>query len=268
MLGLFFRTVGLVGLFSSFATAADMPVKAPIPAAVPIYSWSGFYIGGHAGYGWGEPDSTVDFNDPVFAEGPILPAAPASYSKTVDGFIGGGQLGWNYQIGSFVAGLEADISYADIKGGASAAAPLLPPFITTFAYSESQSLKWFGTVRGRLGYTPTSNWLLYATGGLAYGEVQAQTHLVFFDILGATSARYQGAGSETNLGWTIGGGAEVAFAGNWSVKLEYLYYDLGTVTVAGIRTPALPALFTVNDQDVNGHIVRFGFNYRFGHGAR
>jgi outer membrane immunogenic protein len=203
----------------------------------------------------------------VFAGGPILPAIPASYSKNVDGFMGGAQVGWNYQAGSFVAGLEADISFANVNGGAAAAGPLLPPFITTFAYAESQRLKWLGTARGRVGYTPTSNWLLYVTGGLAYGEVQGETHLLFFDILGATSAQYHGAKSETNLGWTVGGGTEIAFAGNWSVKLEYLYYDLGsTVTVAGIRTPVLPALFTVNDQDVNGHLVRAGLNYRFGPG--
>lgn len=264
MLGLALRTIAPVILFLSFAFSSSAAAAPP----APIYTWGGFYLGAHAGYGWGEPNSRIDWFDTVFADGPHPPAVPAAYSKGVDGFVGGGQFGWNYQMGSLVAGLEADISFTDINGAISRAGPLDPPFITPYAYEESLKLKWLGTVRGRLGFTPSNNWLLYVTGGLAYGEAQAETNLRFFDILGVQSAQYRGSATETKVGWTIGGGTEMALAGNWSARLEYLYYDLGTLNVSGLRDPAVPALFTVNDHDVNGHIVRVGFSYRLGHGAR
>jgi len=261
-----FGSIALFAFMFVPAMAADLPVKAPVVKAPPVavYNWTGFYIGGHAGYAWGDADSHIDFNDPVFAESPIPPAVPADYAKHVNGFIGGGQIGWNYQTGNLVAGVEADFSYSDINGDLSLRNTLVGFGGATFTYAESQRLRWFGTARGRIGVTPASNWLIYATGGFAYGKVNAETHLTFIDIFGVTSAQYHGAASTTRTGWTIGGGAEAAVAGNWTAKLEYLYYDLGSVEVLGVRTPVLPTLFTVNDQDVRGHIVRFGLNYRFG----
>ena len=227
------------------------------------YNWTGFYVGAHAGYGWGDPDSHIDWSNSVLADGPLPPAIPASYSKRMKGFIGGGQIGFNYQAGNLVLGVEADISFTGIKGDKAAGGLLNAPFGTPFAYSESQNLRWFGTARGRIGFTPASSWLIYATGGLAFGKVEAETHLTFIDIFGVPSARYDGAKSTTKTGWTLGGGAETALVNNWTAKLEYLYYDLGTVQVLGISNTPAP-FTTVNDHDVRGHIVRVGLNYRFG----
>jgi outer membrane immunogenic protein len=247
------------------AMAADMPVKAPVykaPPPSPVYDWTGIYLGAHAGYGWGDPDSHIDWSNSVLAGGPLPPAIPADYSKRTKGFIGGGQIGFNYQTGNLVFGVEGDIAYASIKGDLAVSGILLNTG-TPFAYSESQNLRWFGTARGRIGFTPASSWLIYATGGLAFGRVDAETHLKFFDNQGVLSARYDGATSTTKTGWTLGGGVEAALVNNWTAKLEYLYYDLGTVQVLGIKDSPAP-FTTVNDQDVRGHIVRLGLNYRFG----
>ena len=259
-------TIALLGPLCVPAAAADMPVKAPVMKAPPValYDWSGFYLGVHAGYGWGDPHSHIDWNDTVFAGGPVPPAIPADYTKRMRGFIGGGQIGWNHQTGILVVGAEADLSYTDIQGDVSVQSLLANFGGASFQYSESQRLRWFGTARGRIGFTPASNWLIYATGGLAFGKVNADTHLTFIDNTGVVTVQYIGAGSTTKTGWTAGGGVETVLLGNWTGKLEYLYYDLGAVRVSGIRTPVLPNLFTVNDQDVRGHIVRIGVNYRFG----
>lgn len=262
-----FGRISLLALLSVPAAAADMPMKAPAVQAPPVavYNWTGFYIGGHAGYGWGDAASHIDWSDPVFAGGPSPPAIPADYSKNTSGFIGGGQIGWNYQTGNLVVGVEADLSYANFKDDISLGGLLANFNGASFTYSESQRLRWFGTTRARIGFTPVSNWLIYATGGFAFGKVNAETHLTFIDNLGVTSAQYHGAASTTKSGWTIGGGAETALVGsNWTAKLEYLYYDLGTVEVLGVQTPLLSTLVTVNDQDVRGHIVRLGLNYKFG----
>jgi outer membrane immunogenic protein len=202
-------------------------------------------------------------------------AIPGQFDTHPSGFIGGGQIGYNYQLTpNWVAGLEADFQGADVKGNASVAPfttliPGLGNTVSSFG-AGSQRLDWFGTVRGRLGWLPVDPLLVYATGGLAYGHVK--TDVSFSDTLlpnnfnGSTTA----SGSTTRAGWTVGGGLEWMFSPRWSLKAEYLYYDLGDVTLnsalSPIETGSGLVETTVNIQSTAhyaGNIARGGVNYKF-----
>jgi outer membrane immunogenic protein len=267
---------------SGFAFAADMPVKAPLPAPtpVPVYSWTGWYVGLNAGGGW--QNTTID-NSVTSNSGsgtaifPALNAAiPQQLNTHPSGFIGGGQIGYNYQFApNWVAGFETDFQGANIKGTASAADSALDvtSSLFTVAGTGSQKIDWFGTLRGRLGWLPVDPLLVYATGGLAYGQVQ--TDVSFSGVRSPSSgiiAALNGSSatslSETRAGWTLGGGLEWMFAPRWTVKAEYLYYDLGTETLN--QTLALCAVGvgcdSANIQSAShfrGNIARAGVNYKF-----
>jgi outer membrane immunogenic protein len=237
------------------AHAADMPVKAPV--AAPSLNWTGWYVGLNAGYGWGDPGSHFDWNRLASSSAPLT---PNDYNIRTRGFIGGAQAGYNYQINTLLLGIETDIQFGNIKGTVTTPSTFLP-FLADFAHlSESQKINWFGTLRGRLGFLPMSNLLLYGTGGLAYGGVKAETD---FQYETPPFSHYQGSTSKTKTGWTVGGGAEWALNRAWSVKAEYLYYDLGTISVTGSQ-PGNTGFFTLVDQKVTGSIARLGLNYKLG----
>jgi outer membrane immunogenic protein len=221
-------SVAALGLIAAgAASAADLPsrkgpVMAPV-AYVPAFTWTGFYVGANAGYAWGQIDSTNlgivnPFSDP-------------------DGFIGGGQIGYNYQINQFVLGLEADFQGADLKSRA-----------TNFAgtVSASNEINWFGTVRGRVGYA-FDRFLPYFTGGFAYGNVKNKI----------TAPTFAFSDDNTQYGWTIGGGLEYAFTNNLTAKVEYLYVDLDkeSFSVPG-------GTFNAN-VETKFSVVRAGLNYKF-----
>jgi outer membrane immunogenic protein len=207
------------------ATAADLSVaplyKAPPPAMAPAYNWSGFYLGINGGGGWGHSNWDTS----------------ATRVNTSGGLVGG-TAGYNWQIGSAVLGLEGDIDWANLKGTNSSA--LCPAGCST-------SDTWLSTVRGRAGYA-FGGVLPYVTGGLALGDIRAAT------------PGFAGA-SETNAGWTAGGGIEFALPGNWSAKAEYLYVDLGRFN-CGVSCNGLPT----DNVSMHDNVVRAGVNYRFGWG--
>jgi outer membrane immunogenic protein len=192
---------------------------------------------------------------------------PGSLDLDDNGFSGGVQVGYNVQFNSIVVGLEADINYMGLDEEDSfsgAGIPgLAPDGVTT---SAKQELKWLGTVRGRLGFTPTPPLLVYATGGLAFGDVDQEARVT---VNGVDGPLWSGDNSETAVGWTIGAGVEYAITANWSAKLEYLYYDLGSQDNSALGNDvvrAIPALDGVdyrNETDTSGSIVRLGVNYRF-----
>ncbi len=238
--------------FNQIAAAADLPVKAPRdppPPRPPVYSWTGLYAGVNAGFGW---ENTINNTaTPIFCN-PVQPqcpgwadtaaaAVPQKFDTHPLGFIGGGQIGYNFQFASaWVAGVEADFQGANIKGNAIVpnAVPLSFPFVTvTDTGTGSQKLDWLGTVRGRVGWLPANPLLLYATGGLAYGHVQTavsfhnQTFLAPFCQCFTTDGSVSASDTTIRAGWTVGGGLEWMVAPNWSLKGEYLYYDLGTVSI-------------------------------------
>ncbi len=200
------------------ANAADM-YTGPVGGGYkdgPVYAevnWSGPYIGANVGYGW---SANTDYLDPT-------------------GVFGGAQIGYNFQRGHFVFGVEADFEGAGISDS------------NAVAKSE---MDWFGTVRGRLGYT-FDRALVYGTGGFAFGDVKNSCASV--SCGGVVSA------SETQTGWVVGGGVEYKFAPNWSGKVEYQYLDLD----APFSSPVGPLGYGAGDQ-TQVHTVRVGVNYFVG----
>lgn len=251
-----------------FASAADLPrMTSKAPVMVPVTGWTGWYAGLNAGYGWGNEAVAVTGDEFLMAIGIPNGVVPASIAKNPGGFIAGGQIGYNRQINQWVLGVEADLQWSDIKRRQSIATAVpggFPPFLTR----DEQKLEWLGTLRGRVGYVLAPQWLIYGTAGLAYGGVSlsgysALNHAVFPICTGS----YCGAGStsSTRVGWTAGAGVEYALTRPWSLKAEYLYYDLGGVS---LYMPDLlnrvPLTFQVHSVDFAGHVVRGGVNYRFG----
>jgi outer membrane immunogenic protein len=282
--------VAFLALIAGPAIAADMPVKAPILKAPPPPLWTGFYIGGNIGYSWGRSNSTLTFTDAT--SGAVLAATSNTFN--LDGLIGGGQIGHNWQSGSWVFGLEADIQASDQNGdtnsicpGGTAATPTVngtcsrghvgdtindPAVAVTDGLSER--LKWFGTARVRVGPTVVPTLLVYATGGLAYGGVSVTdiangTNVAgFTGANGATLTTVAGAlnTSTTRLGWTIGGGIEGMLGKNWTAKIEYLYIDLGSVSgtfTTPIIAPSGAFVAAGFTSHITDNILRVGINLKF-----
>ena len=211
-------TVGL----ASAASAADMPVYLKAPP--PVWSWTGFYLGGNVGYSWGKSATTVSFLD---VSGSVI--ASDTHTFDLNGVIGGGQVGYNWQKGSWVLGLETDIQASGQKGSSDFVCPTgICKATGPVTETLDQKLDWFGTVRGRLGFTVTPTVLLYGTGGLAYGDIKTD---------GTISDPTTFSTSTIKAGWTAGAGIEARIAGNWTAKLEYLYMDLGNVSGGLVGTP-------------------------------
>jgi outer membrane immunogenic protein len=238
----------------SAASAADLPApvytKAPV-IVDPGYNWTGFYVGGNIGYSWGTSRDTSTVSD---AAGTVL--FVSSDRSNLDGVVGGGQIGYNWQMQSWVWGLEADIQGTGEKGSRAFTFPGTPsifaPGLPAIPFALSQKIDWFGTVRGRAGVLVSPKVLLYVTGGLAYGEVD------FNETIGLAGF----SSSNTNVGWTVGAGIEGVVAGNWTAKLEYLYIDLGTVS--GSFTPVAGVITSNYSSHVTDNVLRVGLNYKFG----
>ena len=241
------------------ASAADLPARMYTKAApVPVmYNWSGFYGGFNIGGSWGHQDITGTGTN-------ALGTLVLTNSNHLDGVIGGGQIGYNWQgAGSpWVFGLEADIQGSGQKSDGAFFAPAgiivgvagAPAVFPASTVTYEDKLDWFGTVRGRIGYAvgDQGRWLPYITGGLAYG----QGSLNGAGNVGPTAVAF--TSSNTYVGWTIGGGLEWAFADKWSAKVEYLYMDLGS----GPTIP-LTATSNISAGRMTDNIGRFGINYHF-----
>jgi outer membrane immunogenic protein len=245
------------------ASAADMAVKAPpVVAPIAVYNWTGFYIGVNGGYGWNESQDVG-----VTGSAVVLISQPGTVPFRVPGLkpeggLVGGTVGYNWQFGRGVAGIEADFDWADISDSRVVDLPLVGPTVRT---SASQKIDFFGTVRGRLGFLATDQLLLFATGGLAYANVKNFANINEFFNAPVLGRQFIAGSDEIRYGWTIGGGAEWKFAPNWSVKGEYLWYDLGGQTIRGIQTnPANGVDFALYSFNTRGSIARAGINYQFG----
>jgi outer membrane immunogenic protein len=244
--------IGLVALAAAAVSAraadlpARMPVKAP-PPAVALFSWSGCYIGAHAGYGWGGKkwsDDGVEFTN-----------------HDVDGWLAGGQVGCNLQHDRWVFGIEGQASWADIEGSSSSSVDLGNGIFTNTFRSKTDIV---GTIAGRIGWTfgQSGQTMLYAKGGLAFAHDK-------HSVIGTFNGVVQGEGASDKYmrwGWMVGGGLEHAFDSRWSVKGEYNYMHLGNknVTFCNVAVPT-----DCDDWRIKQHIhvVKFGINYRFGAGS-
>jgi outer membrane immunogenic protein len=236
---------GAVVLSIASAHAADMAVKAPVytKAIAAPYSWSGWYLGVNAGIGVGR-----DFTGENFGG-----ATPASYFGPL-GAIGGGQIGYNWQLGNWVLGLESDIQASGMQD--SYGCGLLCNGNGSLTWN--QKLSWFGTTRARLGLA-SGPVLSYVTAGAAYGGVQTSvTNSVIFAGTGGATFK------DTRGGWTVGSGVEASLGGYWTGKIEYLYVDLGTQKGAYNFVGVVP---TFIGSDIRENIFRAGLNYRIGGNA-
>ena len=200
------------------ASAADLPARMPAKAPVYVqpmaYSWTGFYLGLNGGYGFGRSE----FNG-------TLPSG----GFDAGGGLFGATVGYNWQTGPLVFGLEGDIDWSGMKGSS----------VCGGAFSCSTHNDYLSTIRGRVGYA-MDRWMPYITGGAAIGNVK-------------TSIAGLGDTNNTKAGWTVGGGIEASIAGPWTAKVEYLYVDLGSADTAVAGTSAK---FTSD-------IIRGGINYKF-----
>lgn len=240
--------------------AADIPaapiVKAPVMA--PAQSWYGFYIGINGGYAWGR-DSVTFAPDPFFA-GPFLAGvAPSSAAGNPRGGVAGLTWGSNWQFGRVVLGTDSDFDWSEIKAtetftGAFGGIP--------FTGTVTQNLKWFSTTRLRGGYLLSDHWLLYATGGLASGRIES-TSTTVAGIGGCLIPGTCPSGSfaKTKWGWAAGAGLEYA-DGPWQFRVEYLHYDLGSVSYL-VTDPFLPGAAILASTKYSGDMVRGAITYRF-----
>ncbi len=221
-------TVALAALAAP-AAAADLATKYPVKAvAVPVFSWTGFYIGANAGYGGDKFNYDLSY----------LAVPVTSASITSSGWFVGGQIGYNYQFANnVVVGLETDIQWADISGT-----------VAIGPYSAGSSVDYFGTIRARLGYA-FDRFLPYITGGAAYGRTS--TDVTCITCVGVTG------NATTSWGWTLGGGVEYAITNNWTLKAEYLYVDLGNA-----NNIASFAGYSI-DNDTKFNSIKVGVNYKF-----
>jgi outer membrane immunogenic protein len=281
---------------SGFAFAADMPANAPPLASAPIYGWTGWYAGLNLGYSWGNArtdtaGSATSISSPSFTNPPV--AFANSQTEPLVGVIGGGQVGYNYQVGpEWVLGFEADIQGSAEQGsnnfvaqfsgticspgGVGVCAGTLFPLKGTAASTYQAKIEWLGTARGRVGVLINGGGLLlYGTGGLAYGQVSVSDSVNIIATAPAVPATFGPvtgtfSQSKTNIGFAAGAGMEGRIAPtNWTWKLEYLFVDLGSVNTstsfAAASTGAFSALAGTATTHTNfiDNIFRAGVNYQF-----
>ena len=240
---------------------------------LPLITWVGFYGGVNGGYAWntGSKFSHVGIASDCGGV-PLHVGVPIDFEKrdtNPEGGFGGGQVGYNWQAGRWVFGLETDFQGAGVNGSRS-----LTNALPIAIDHGSSSLDWFGTVRGRLGFTIFDSALLYATGGFAYGGVEDRTSGAFIGGISQTASSNQ-----TETGYVAGAGLEYALTPIWSVKAEYQYINLGNTTLTGGTggafinpfAPALPApciqgtlclsTFHALNSEHSYNTVRVGLNY-------
>ncbi len=266
------------------AKAADMPVKYVAPA--PIFTWSGCYVGATIGYKWGK---SKHHNVGSYNGRPLNRTAGYDLTPTfdVDGVVGGGEGGCNYQIGNWVWGVEVDGSWASAEGQANnilypgTATATLPDFFNP-GWTSKTSERWLATARGRLGWA-ADRWMWYVTGGAAWTGVDISTNNLAAVVANGNSVRQFANERVNKIGWVVGVGTEYALLGGWSVKSELLYADFGTFRAfeqvpvglidangnifggCGNPAAALPGTGQCSNRDIRLHefIWRVGMNYRF-----
>ncbi|MBX3581015.1 MAG: porin family protein [Rhizobiaceae bacterium] len=225
------------GLSLVAANAADAVVDEVVVVEAPS-GWSGLYLGGFAGYGWGSTDvSKQASNDGTGANAPWL------IDTDADGWFGGIQVGYDYQMDRWLVGAVADIAWTHINGSGSKGPPGPPAEYTT-------EFDWIATLRARAGYIPTDNFLIYAHGGVAFADINLNP---------ANDGPWNDSSfSDTETGWVVGFGAEYKVQHNISLFAEYSYMDFGdgSFPAQGGPTPNI-------DFDNSLSLIKIGFNARF-----
>jgi len=225
------------------------------------YNWTGFYaginIGGAINDSHYKLSPTGDYLDDPFSA-PDNPLRTDSGSFDDTAFTGGAQLGYNYQVCHFVFGLETDFNYNGTDESDSVDRALSSPLVGRFIHTVKQTIDYFGTFRARAGFTPFDRLLVYGTGGLAYGHVSSRSNVLFT----AGGDNYVGSKSDIRAGWAAGGGSEYAVTNNWSLRVEYLFVDLGKQSYS-YTNQLWPGYDYKTDIENQQHIIRMGINYKF-----
>jgi outer membrane immunogenic protein len=266
MRGIFALSFLSAALIGSAAQAADLPVKAPPKALPPVSNWTGFYVGANVGYGWSHRDFTNTITGTL---GTIQNSAVSSGNDDGKGWLGGGQIGFNYQfLNHWVAGIEADLDAAHITSSTSACFTGLSGIKA--CGNRDTDVKDFGTVRGRLGYV-FNNVLVYGTGGWAWGH---GSNAIQINCIGPGCPGMSAvpptspapASVDVNpSGWTAGGGVEWAFLPNLTLRAEYLHLQFDGITEDRSKSGFFPSLFISShvSSNVGVDLVRVGLNYKF-----
>jgi outer membrane immunogenic protein len=286
-MGVFMRKLFLLGLstlavvmLGGSAQAADMPVKAPPPPPPIMYNWTGFYIGGHIGGAWVNRNGNDRFDGNDCASGAfgIVCFNDGNFGRNNGRFIGGGQVGFNYQINQWVWGVEGQISAItnqnnDDLCGNVRFTPVVGVVVNDRLFRCDNRGSWIATAAARLGVTfgPTGNWLLYVKGGGAFADSRFGDRLRD-DCLGIFGAALCNSNcvfdndNRTRTGWMVGVGLEYGAWGNWSWKLEYNFMDFGhrDMHFDNIMPGCACILARDLDFDLRVNLVKFGLNYRFG----
>ncbi len=268
----FFTAAILAVIFQGEARAADMlPAAMPYKAAPiePVWSWSGFYVGGGVGGAWGTRDVTFNAIDGTpchfctgvtdFGALDALGSAHLKYSSAAFDL----KAGYNAQFGNWVLGIEGDVTSLRLRSSVTSSGnPFLFPAGST-SFTTSASTDWLATVRPRIGYA-FDKVLVYATGGVAFGRVAISQSYSDFSFAGVGFGHEASSASGTKTGWTAGGGVEYALTRNWIVNAEYLYANLGSITTSGTVTDQGPsnALLTFTSRTTVNQ-VRAGLSYKF-----
>ena len=247
-------TLALLGL-TDLSLAADLPVKAP-PMPAPVFTWTGFYVGGNAGWGWGQGVSTAFIGDSAFPTGTVFNEIHSH------GFLGGAQVGFNYQTAyNLVVGVEGEWDWSNISGTATTISTVTLPGRSS---TTTGRIKDIADLTGRVGFA-AGNWLFYGKGGVALDQTSSSG--VFLSPTGTlvdTSAT-----STDRSGWVVGAGFEWAFAPAWSAKIEYEHFDFGSTNVGVshilIATGAFSQTFVSSTEKLD--VVKGGINYRFNWGG-
>ena len=259
---------------------------------VAVDNWTGFYVGVNGGYSWGRADTDLAATQTTIGTitrttlgGTVLDVTTVPVATTtarlsnrarMDGGLAGGQVGYNAKFNNWLLGIEADFQGTGQRGGSSFCLAAACPLGSTVITSDFH-LRWFGTLRGRAGLLVDPNFLIYATGGLAYGEIGADYTM---SVTGTPGTLGTFSGKTTRAGFVVGAGGEYRFSERWSVKLEYLYMDLGSVgTKLAASQTTLPITVTVGDfrfigtsttttsaavnTRITDNILRAGINFRF-----
>lgn len=265
-------------------------VCSDVANAVPNTNWTGFYIGANAGYYWGQSNSlntnsSIFYINPLDLDGATNVAnalneiATNRTSQNHNDFIGGGQIGFSYEYNQIVFGIDADLDGLGHTNSSAKIEKFVPlvdfPESYTSVFSVSKKINYLGTVRGRIGFLWSPSLLFYGIGGLAYGGVEFNesfTAQESFSTFAYPQIQVNNNYNQTRLGWTLGVGLEWMFTCQWSAKLEYAYYDLGTLTknypvtqFNNLEIPAAPWA-TVNIHSTAQFAlsaVRLGINYHF-----
>lgn len=243
------------------ALAADMPLRGYTPVYLPpppVFTWSGVYFGLNAGGLFANNKMTMNGQGPITSAAIAAGIVPGAAKLNKSGFAGGAQAGYNWQAGSFVAGVEADINYVDAKKTTVSSYPVVPgvPLFGSIDTMSSARSTWLATARLRAGFA-VDRLLIFGTGGLAFGAAKNAVSMSWLGI-----PLYAGRESQVRTGWTVGGGLEYALTNNLTVKGEYLYYNLGGKTAS--INPAIAGGEGFKAKFKNeGGLARAGLNWKF-----